>query len=385
MSKIVFFSIPAHGHTNPTLNIVKELVYKGHEVVYYSFNEFKEKIENTGARFISCDQYLPESKPSHHILAFEAMIELATNMGRSILEKLKIYEPDCIVADLFAFWGKFYAEELGTPYICSTTTFMLTSSTRKQMKLKLKEMFSLFKLSRSLFKKQKTLKDIGFRIRSIRQLVENDVNDHTLVYTSKEIHPESNSFPDNILFVGPTFDSSKENGGLTKKANKKLKIYISMGTINNRQNQFYNNCFEALKDYDAEIIMSIGKSTDISSLGHIPNNFIVKNHVDQLEVLKHTDIFITHSGMNSVHEGLYYGVPLILFPQQSEQNMVANRIVELSAGIILKDNKPTSIMNVIECVNKDATYKTNALKLSKDLRKAGGVQKAAQEILKAIK
>jgi len=63
MSKIVFFSIPAHGHTNPTnptIPVVSELVNKGHDVWYYSFLEFKEKIENAGAKFIACDKFLPE-------------------------------------------------------------------------------------------------------------------------------------------------------------------------------------------------------------------------------------------------------------------------------------------------------------------------------------
>ena len=50
MSKIVFFCIPAHGHTNPTLGVVKELVNRGHEVWYYSYDTFKEKIEKAGAK-----------------------------------------------------------------------------------------------------------------------------------------------------------------------------------------------------------------------------------------------------------------------------------------------------------------------------------------------
>ena len=45
MSKIVFFSLPAYGHTNPTIEVVRELVNDGNEVVYYSFNEFKDRIE----------------------------------------------------------------------------------------------------------------------------------------------------------------------------------------------------------------------------------------------------------------------------------------------------------------------------------------------------
>jgi UDP:flavonoid glycosyltransferase YjiC (YdhE family) len=41
----------------------------------------------------------------------------------------------------------------------------------------------------------------------------------------------------------------------------------------------------------------------------IPANFIVRPSVPQLEVLQGTDIFITPGDLNSVHEGLYYGVP----------------------------------------------------------------------------
>ena len=37
MATIVFFCIPAHGHTNPTLNVVRELVTRGNGVVYYSY------------------------------------------------------------------------------------------------------------------------------------------------------------------------------------------------------------------------------------------------------------------------------------------------------------------------------------------------------------
>ena len=57
MSKIVFFSIPAHGHTNPTLEVIRELISRGHEVWYYSYNIMREKIESAGAIFVSCDDY----------------------------------------------------------------------------------------------------------------------------------------------------------------------------------------------------------------------------------------------------------------------------------------------------------------------------------------
>ena len=35
--KIAWFCIPAHGHTNPTLGLVKALTTSGHEIWYFSF------------------------------------------------------------------------------------------------------------------------------------------------------------------------------------------------------------------------------------------------------------------------------------------------------------------------------------------------------------
>ena len=60
MKRITVFCIPAHGHTNPMLPVTAELVRRGDQVRFYSFNEFREKIEKTGADFISCNSFLPE-------------------------------------------------------------------------------------------------------------------------------------------------------------------------------------------------------------------------------------------------------------------------------------------------------------------------------------
>lgn len=42
--------------------------------------------------------------------------------------------------------------------------------------------------------------------------------------------------------------------------------------------------------------MSVGTNTDIAKLGTIPANFYVYPFVPQLEVLKHSALFITHTG-----------------------------------------------------------------------------------------
>ena len=45
---IAFFCIPAHGHTNPTLAVVRELTARGHTVRYYTTEAFRAKVEAAG-------------------------------------------------------------------------------------------------------------------------------------------------------------------------------------------------------------------------------------------------------------------------------------------------------------------------------------------------
>ena len=51
MATAWFFNIPTHGHINPTLPLVTELVRQGDEVTYFAGPRFEEKILATGARF----------------------------------------------------------------------------------------------------------------------------------------------------------------------------------------------------------------------------------------------------------------------------------------------------------------------------------------------
>lgn len=43
MSRIVFFCIPAHGHTNPTSEVVKELLHQGHKVPLVMYPQTNEQ------------------------------------------------------------------------------------------------------------------------------------------------------------------------------------------------------------------------------------------------------------------------------------------------------------------------------------------------------
>lgn len=385
MSKIVFFNIPAYGHTNPTLAVVEELVKRGHEVWYYSFSMFQDKIQRAGAKFISCDDYLPAFTPETEKKVgkdFAALIEMGAdttvNLDKKVCAELKEFKPDCIVSDSVCIWGKLLAMKLDIPYISSTTTFAMNQHTVKLMKQGLKEIVRLLMGIPRINRKIKLLQKKGFKVKSLTSMIENDNETNTIVYTSKEFQPMAETFSDKYAFVGPSFRVPEVEPG----ENKKPLIYISLGTVLNQNRHFYQNCIQALADVDCRVIMSVGEKTDISSFGKLPEGFEVYPKVDQLKVLQQTDVFITHCGMNSISESLYFGVPSVLFPQHSEQAMVANRVAELNAGKRLKSNTAGSIRETVLQVLNNPSYKRNAEVISQSLRRAGGASAAANKIEK---
>lgn len=384
MKKIVFFSIPALGHTNPTIELVSELVNRGNQVWYYSFNEYREKIENAGAKFVSCDDALLKLPPRYEkelgeniSTLFEMVLDLTIELDNKVCKELKEINPDCIVSDSMSIWGKLFANKLNIPHICSTTTFAFNKHTVKMMKPSLNEVCSMMLSINSINKKIKILSQKGYDIDNFVSLFLNDTDTNTIVYTSKEFHPMVETFSDKYYFIGPSIPSVN----LEPKDKKRKKVYISLGTVFNNNAKFFKNCIKAFENIDIDVVMSVGNNINIDDLGYIPNNFKVKNHVNQLEELQDTDVFLTHCGMNSTHESLYYNVPMVLFPQQSEQKMISKRIADLGAGVILKRNHCNNIKNAVMDVINNDLYKLKASEISQTFKNADGAKVAVDNIL----
>lgn len=385
MSKIVFFCIPAHGHTNPTLGVVRELISRGHQVFYYSYNMMRDKIESTGAVFVSCDKYDQEqqldAKDGARIgkdLAFSTQILVDTTLALddAVCEHMKELNPDCIVADSMAVWGKAVALKLGIPFVSSTTTFAFNQHSAKIMKQSPGQIFGMIFSMSKINKNIKRLQDKGYPVKSVLDIIQNDNNTDTIVYTSPEFQPCSKTFSDKYVFVGP---SIRPVENVIEKKLDKL-IYISMGTVINDSVGFYKKCIEAFANTKYQVIMSVGNLINIEDLGAIPDNITISRFVDQMAVLSQADVFLTHCGMNSVNESLYYKVPLVMFPQTSEQDGVATRVEQLGAGVRLKNINVKSIRTTIENVLNTKSYYEQASKISQGFRKCTGAKGAADKI-----
>lgn len=375
--KIAWFCIPAHGHTNPTLGLVRELVNGGHDVYYFSFEMFRERIKKAGARFISCDgcdfalEGSGDAGKAGKDLAFsiELLVSTTLALDEMVAREVEAIRPDLIISDSVAYWGKLTAMKYGIPYVSSTTTFAFNKASAAYFRTELRDMLKMLVSMPGINRQLQRLRDHGYPVKGVLDIIQNNNDTNTIVYTSKYYQPRADTFSDKYCFIGPSVRPVEKP--IAKTAEKT--IFISMGTIVNDDN-LYKNCVEALKAANCQVIISLGTSG--VHFDDLPDHIQVYETVDQMAVLSISDAFITHCGMNSASEGLYFEVPLVLCPRTPEQGVVARRTEELGAGVALKSSRPADILRAVDQVLNCPEYKQAARRISASFKRSGGVEKA---------
>lgn len=383
--RIMWFCIPAFGHTNPTIEFARELARRGHDIRYYSFEAFRQRIEAAGAAFVPCDRFLPPlTAESERRLKRVSTTEMSVqsfhttaNMDATLTRDIEAFHPDLVISDSACFWGKLTAMKHRLPLVCSTTTFAFNRYSSKYMRQSPGELADILLGLPRLNREAKRLAALGYPVKSALEIVQNDNDTDTVVYTSPRFQPCSETFDAaHYRFVGPCVrDVAPE-----PKDGRRPLVYISLGTVINDRPDFYRTCVEALKDAPAEALIACGRDFDPGTLAPLPGNIRIEPSVDQMAVLARTRLFVTHCGMNSASEGLYMAVPELLYPQTGEQRAVARRVEEMGAGRMLPEaaaRDPRKLRAlVMQALGDDALSKA-ASAMRDDLRACGGAMAAA--------
>lgn len=392
MGKAVFFGVPVHGHVTPTLALVAELVRRGEEVVYVASEEFRAMLEHAGAIYQGYDPVWNANIPVMENIfeTAEYVLDTALKLMPSALETIETEAPDYIVHDALAVWGRLSAQRLGIPAVATCPIFaILPAHTSGVSRYDLE----VIRMGLAALPRMPNLIRLLWRLRREYQrtggIIEVFANAEPLniVFTSEYFQPGAETLDSRYLFAGPQLSPRLEPPGFPfDRLEGKQVIYISLGTIYNEATEFYRTCFKAFGGQDCVVVLSVGAKTDISALHGIPANFIVRNRVPQLEVLERSSLFITHAGMNSATEGLYYGVPVILVPQGADQFMVACRVEQLGAGVYLNRNKitPERLRETAQQVIDSSAIRQGVARIQESFRTTGGAPQAADAILRYV-
>lgn len=385
MANIVFFNIPAAGHVNPTLGVLAELAKRGHRVVAYNYEEYRAKIERTGVEFRAyppIEEYdIVIANMNRGDFAFNArmLLQASERVLPGLLDELRRDRPDLIMYDSLAAWGRWASEILGVPGVASITTFVLTPSSMPRMPLG-----QTLRFARNIVRQLPPYMRVRSRLRryKIRDLglltALMNTGPLNLVFTSREIQPNGEALGSEYVFVGASI--AERNDTLDIPLDGRPLIYVSLGTLAVGSREFFQQVFVALGDLPVQVVVSTGRQTDLAGLT-VPENVTLRPHVAQLEILKHAAVFITHAGLNSVHEGLCFGVPMLLVPQQMEQLVTALQIEKLGAGIMLPKTADASEMTAsVQRLLATPDFKLAAARAGESLHAAGGAEAAADAI-----
>ncbi|WP_207725659.1 nucleotide disphospho-sugar-binding domain-containing protein [Clostridium sp. DJ247] len=270
------------------------MVDQGHDVTYLVSEEFRAKIEATGAKFESYEFDL--TKP-FTIKNTKSIYDAALKLAKDC---------DCIVYEMMFFLGKELGDRLNKPtvrlYSCFAWNREISQAVFNNSGFKLRL------LGNRRFRKvafSRALKQWNTKTNDVIDEITDNPADLNIVYTTREFQVQNKKFDD--------------------------KLY-------------------------------------------------------KLEVLKRANLFITHGGMNSTSEAMFYGVPLVVVPQAADQPIVGNRILDLELGKVINKNEVSSEKlrkSAIEILS-NSKYKENMDKMRDKMIEAGGEKAAVKAIEELI-
>jgi MGT family glycosyltransferase len=394
MAHGVFFNIPYYGHMNATPPLVAELTRRGDHISYYSSEAFRPAIEQAGATFRGIDTFINErTVADENLVRFSnTLIQITQAILPGLLDEMKADPPDYILHDSLCVWGWAVAQHLRIPAIASITT-LARPHNALQREIVAKIVPALPSSLRMLVEGRSALRQFNAAAKQLRQTYHiprigladafNNLGDLNIVYSIRELQSWPNTFDDRFTFVGPCLDDRVETTEFPfEQLGDEPLIYISLGTVFNAKADFYRLCFQAFADSRYRVVLSVGSRTDLGAIGAIPGNFIVRPFVPQLAVLRRAALFVTHGGMNSVNEGLWEGVPLLLIPQAADQFFIAPRVQEIGAGRMFAPRQVTAdrLRRAADELLGNPAYRQRCAQLEASLRHAGGPAVAADAI-----
>lgn len=335
---IAMFSIAAHGHVNPSLEVIRELVARGHRVTYAIPPVFAEKIAGTGAETRPWRSTLPspDDDPSAWGSTLLDHVELfladAIQALPQLTEAYEGDEPDLVLHDITAYPARVLAHRWGVPVISLSPNLVAWEGYEEEIA---EPMWA---------EPRKTERGKAYYARFHAWLEEHGITEHpdpfvgrparSLVLIPRALQPQADRVDESVYtFVGACQGDRAAEGAWARPAQAEKVVLVSLGSAFTDRPDFYRECVRAFGELPGwHLVLQIGRRVDPAALGAVPDNVEVCSWVPQLAVLKEADLFVTHAGAGGSQEGLATATPMIAVPQAVDQFGNADMLQELGVA-----------------------------------------------------
>lgn len=389
---IAMFSIAAHGHVNPSLEVIRELVDRGHRVTYAIPEVFAEKIAVTGAEPKIWSSTLPGPDDDPEAWGTELIDNIEpffTDAVQALPQLIEAYEgdrPDLILYDITAYPARILAHRWNVPIVQLSPNLVAWDGYEDEIA---KAMFEPLK---------QTPRGKAYYERFESWLAENGLPisvedfggrpDRCIALIPKALQPNADRVNESVYtFVGACQGDRAEQGDWQRPAGAGKVALVSLGSAFTKQPAFYRECVEAFRGLpDWHLVLQIGKHVDPAELGDLPANVEVHHWVPQLAILKQADAFITHAGAGGSQEGLATATPMVAVPQAVDQFGNAEVLASLGVARYLptEEASAAALREAVLSLTGDPEVARRLKEIQAQTLQEGGTTRAADLIEAAL-
>ncbi|XP_017661397.1 PREDICTED: UDP-glucuronosyltransferase 2A2-like isoform X3 [Lepidothrix coronata] len=315
--------------------------------------------------------------------------------NETLLERLKASAFDVLLADPLAPSGELFAEKLGIPFVY-TIRFSLGNTVERLCGM-LPAPPSYVPAALSSLTDRMTFWE---RLKNIFSYTLQDIMYHYLIwggwdqyYSDVLGRPTTlcetigkaeiwlirtywdfefpRPFLPNFEFVGglhcqPAKPLPKEMEEFVQSSGEHGIVVFSLGSmVYNLSDEKSNVIAKALSQLPQKVLWRY-KGKKPETLG---SNTRIYDWIPQNDLLGHPSAkaFITHGGTNGLYEAIYHGIPMVGIPMFADQHDNIAHVVAKGAAVHVDFNtlKTQDLVDALNTVIYNSTYKENALKLSK--------------------
>ena len=377
MAHIAMVSIPEPGHVHPSLEVIRELVRRGHRVTYANDPSYAGIVRDAGAELKPYRSTLVDAPwTDDPIDGLTLFLDDTVAMLPQLRAAYADDRPDLFLYDIAGAPARLLGERWGIPAVQLSPTFVAWQG-YEQETAPMVEAFRqdprgaayYDRFTAWLAAEGSSLTDsLAFQGRPER----------CLVLIPRVMQPHADRVDERVCtFVGPILG---ERGSWARPPGAERVLLVSLGSEFTDHPEFYRRCVAAFGDLPGwHTVLQIGRHVDPAVLGAVPDSVEVHPWVAQLAILREADAFLTHAGMGGSVEGLAGGTPMLVAPQAADQFDNADRLVALGVAHRVDTTTSTAadLRSALLGLTGDPGVRARAAALRDELRRAGGAGRAA--------
>lgn len=387
---IAMFSIAAHGHVNPSLEVIRELVARGHRVSYAVPASFAEKVAETGATPVIWNSTLPtdgepEAWGTELIDNIEPFLNDAVQALPQLAAAFEGDEPDLVLHDITSYPAIVLARRWGVPHVSLSPTLVAWTGYEEEVAAPMTAGLRASERGRAYYARFRAWLDENGIDEDCDRFVGRPRR--SIVLIPRALQPHADRVDTSVYtFVGACQGDRSADQGTWQRpaaADGKKVLLVSLGSTFTKQPAFYRACIEAFGDLpDWHVVLQIGTFTDEADLGAVPANVEIHRWVPQLDILRRADAFITHAGAGGSQEGLATGTPMVAVPQAVDQFANADMLQGLGVArhVPMEEADARTLREAVLGLVADPGVAARAEAVRAQMASEGGSRRAADLI-----